>query len=88
MTTRLDPRIDQVRIYITPLTRLKFRIFPMRHSDMPLLERFEQFFARPEVCTLGMSQSVFEQATELRAQHRLFDSRRPAPRRGHRRGLR
>jgi predicted nucleic acid-binding protein len=38
---------------------------------MPLLGRFDQFFARPEIRTLDLSRAVFEQATELRAQHRL-----------------
>lgn len=35
------------------------------------MERFEQFFARPEVRTLSISEAVFEHATELRAKHRL-----------------
>lgn len=56
---------------VSELTRLECRVGPMRHGDTTLLERYERFFANPELMWLTASRRVFELATELRARHRL-----------------
>lgn len=71
IAARIDPDLDAVQLHVTTLTRLECRVFPIRRNDTALLERFEDFFAHPRVQTLDLNRRLFEQATELRAQHRL-----------------
>lgn len=71
IAARIDPDLDAVQLHVTTLTRLECRVFPIRQKDTALLERFDDFFAHPSVRTLDLSRRLFEQATELRARHRL-----------------
>lgn len=43
----------------------------MREGNLELLERFDKFFAQPEVVLVPLDVRVFNLATELRALNRL-----------------
>jgi predicted nucleic acid-binding protein len=59
------------RICWTYLTRLECRTRPLREKNMGLLKQFEDFFEHPDNLYLGLENSSFNLATELRAHHRL-----------------
>jgi uncharacterized protein len=63
--------LEEVRLVVTELTRLECRTGPLRENDREALALFDRFFARADIDTVSMSRTVFELATELRAQHRL-----------------
>ena len=72
--TRAAARLKQLeaagdRIVVSDLTRLECRVRPIRANDAPKLAAFDAFFARPDVLLVALSRSVFDRATDLRAQH-------------------
>ncbi|MEW6234891.1 MAG: type II toxin-antitoxin system VapC family toxin [Candidatus Omnitrophota bacterium] len=60
-----------VRIYVSDLTRLECRVFPIRHQNLRLLERYDAFFDLPEVALLALNTEIFALAAQLRAEHRI-----------------
>lgn len=54
-------------ICTSDLSRLEFRVVPLRAGDTATLARFDAFFAAPDVNVLSLSAPVCEQASELRA---------------------
>jgi uncharacterized protein len=63
----LEPILDVAALHVSHLTRLECRVYPIRKIDLALLKRFDDFFARPDVRTVGIRPAVFDLATELRA---------------------
>jgi predicted nucleic acid-binding protein len=59
------------RICWTYLTRLECRTRPLREKNTALLKQFEDFFEYPNSICLGLENSTFNLATELRARHAL-----------------
>ena len=55
----------------TALTELECRVEPMRNGKHSLLHQYDSLFASPLTRRLGLSDSVYQRATELRASHRL-----------------
>jgi predicted nucleic acid-binding protein len=66
----LEP-VENVRLFVTDLTRLECRVFPLRHGDADLLGRYERFFKRSDVAQIPLSHEVFDLATDLRASYSL-----------------
>jgi predicted nucleic acid-binding protein len=60
---------QEVALAVSDLTRLECRVFPLRQHDRALLERYDAFFALPEVSHAAMDRAVFDLAAELRAEH-------------------
>jgi len=54
-------------IAYSPLAQLECLIYPYRTGDQQLLARYQRFFS--SVTCLSLSESVFDQATQLRASH-------------------
>ncbi len=63
----LEPILDTTALHVSHLTRLECRVYPIRKIDLPLLKRFDEFFARPDVRVVAARPDVFDLATELRA---------------------
>lgn len=63
-----DPDTEWV---VSDLCKLECLVQPMRLQDGQRVERYRKFFAAVDLCTLACTTAVFEQATELRAQHGL-----------------
>lgn len=58
-------------LYVSDLTRMECRLAPLRAGNRELLERYDDFFAQPDLATAALSRAVFDRATALRAAHRL-----------------
>jgi predicted nucleic acid-binding protein len=71
ISRKFAPQIDESLLFATQLVRLECRILPMREGNLELLERFDKFFAQPEVVLVPLDVRVFNLATELRALNRL-----------------
>lgn len=56
---------------VSELTRMESRLAPLRAGNAELLARYDDFFAQPDLATIGLTRAVFERATSLRAVHRL-----------------
>jgi len=56
---------------LSRLSLLECRVGPLRRGDHRSLERFEHFFAQPDLHWVELSAAVVEQATSLRALHGL-----------------
>lgn len=59
------------RLCLTDLTWMECRIGPMRAGNAPLLARYDEFFARPEISWTPLAREVFARASQLRAAHRI-----------------
>jgi predicted nucleic acid-binding protein len=57
--------------YISPLTRLECRVWPLREQQDELLELYDRFFSSRDLRRVRWTTEVFDRATELRAQHRI-----------------
>jgi predicted nucleic acid-binding protein len=55
------------RIAISDLTRLECRVGPLKRKDVSALGAFDSFFARPELKLLPLTSTVFDRATQMRA---------------------
>lgn len=58
-------------LIFSELTRLECRVKPMKEGNAKLLAAFDQLFAATGYETQALDRSVFEFATQLRAQHNL-----------------
>ncbi len=56
---------------ISRLSVLECRVKPMRDENAELLERYDRFFAAPDLCTVDLDARVIEGATRLRARFGL-----------------
>jgi predicted nucleic acid-binding protein len=56
---------------LSRLSALECRVGPLRRGDVESLERFESFFAQPDLQWVELTAAVVELATRLRAQHGL-----------------
>lgn len=71
---RLDHRLRELRatyddppVAVSALSRLECRAKPMRDKDITLLNRYDRFFAQPQLLVVPISDRVLETATRLRA---------------------
>lgn len=60
---------QEVALAVSDLTRLECRVFPLRQHDQTLLDRYDAFFALPELSYAAIDRAVFDAAAELRAAH-------------------
>ena len=60
-----------VQLVLTELLRLECRLKPLRDGDAQLLARYDAFFATAGHVWAPLDRTVFELATQLRAEHRL-----------------
>ena len=60
-----------LRLSVSRLSWLECRVGPLRRRDPTALERFEDFFSRPDLQWVELTAGVVEQATLLRADHHL-----------------
>ncbi len=76
----LCPRVEAALFHATgdntvpvfsDLTRMECRVLPLRQQDQRLLARYDAFFGLPDCGYAPMSGTVFDLATEVRAQHGL-----------------
>lgn len=58
-------------IALSRLSALECRVAPLRRRDEVSLERFETFFARPDLQWLELTAAVVDLATTLRASYGL-----------------
>jgi uncharacterized protein len=56
-------------VYVSDLTRLECRVWPLRQRDSGLLHEFDEFFTSDGLQTIPFEPRIFDQATELRAAH-------------------
>lgn len=63
-------------IAISDLSRLEYRVLPMKTGDTAKLSIFEAFCSHPDVRLVPITTAVFERATAIRARHnfKLADS--------------
>lgn len=54
--------------FVSELTRLECRVWPLRKNETVLLAAFDRFFASGDLAHVDLSREVFELATELRAE--------------------
>ncbi len=56
-------------IAVSDLSRLESRVGPLRRGDAAILTAFDQFFAQTDVQIVGITKTVFDRATNIRATH-------------------
>jgi uncharacterized protein len=56
------------QVVVSDLVRLECRVHPMRRSDSIVLNKFDMFFALPDVQFAPITSAVFDLATQIRAQ--------------------
>lgn len=59
------------QFYVTDLTRLECRTYPIKQQNFNSLENYDAFFNTAVQQIQPISSLVFDQATQLRAQHGL-----------------
>ena len=64
----LHPALE---ISMSRLSVLECRVGPLRSSDQASLDRFDAFFAQPDLVWVELTAPVVELATQLRASHGL-----------------
>ena len=65
------PALDNLHFFVTDLTRLERRVFPLRQGDTDLLGLDDRFFRRWDVTRIPLAGRVFDLATELQAAYPL-----------------
>ena len=74
-SARIEQRLfglpGDARLCFTDLTWMECRVGPMRAGNAPLLGRYDEFFARPEISWGPLTREVFARASQLRAAHRI-----------------
>jgi predicted nucleic acid-binding protein len=56
---------------ISRLSWLECRVGPLRSGDLPALNRYDAFFARPDLVWVELSREVVELAAAIRVRHGL-----------------
>jgi predicted nucleic acid-binding protein len=59
------------KVIVSDLVRLECRVHPLRRSDSLVLDKFDVFFALPDVRFAPITSTVFDRATQIRAQWNL-----------------
>lgn len=67
----LRQRHPGVRICVSRLTWLECRVGPMKSGDQALLQKYDAFFALPDLLWIELTKTVVELATQIRASHGL-----------------
>ena len=71
-TQAFEQAAQQVaQFYVTDLTRLECRTYPIKQQNFNSLENYDAFFNTAVQQIQPISSLVFDQATQLRAQHGL-----------------
>jgi len=60
---------DAFAVFISDLTRLECRVWPIREGDDDLLRQFDDFFASEDLTRIPITTETFDLATELRGLH-------------------
>jgi predicted nucleic acid-binding protein len=68
---QLAEREPTLSIALSRLSMLECRVGPQRRGDQESLDRFDGFFAQPELVWVELESRVIELATRLRAHHGL-----------------
>jgi predicted nucleic acid-binding protein len=68
---QLAEREPTLPIALSRLSMLECRVGPQRRGDQESLDRFDAFFAQPELVWVELESRVIELATRLRAHHGL-----------------
>ena len=68
---RLAELVPALEISISRLSVLECRVGPLRRGDQASLDRFDAFFAQPDLVWVELTAPVVELATQLRASHGL-----------------
>jgi predicted nucleic acid-binding protein len=55
--------------FVSDLTRLECRVWPIGKSDDVLLRQYDEFFASEDLSTIPVTTETFDLATELRGHH-------------------
>jgi predicted nucleic acid-binding protein len=67
----LDGIANGLEVLVSDLTRLECRVWPLREQASELLATFDRFFQSQELRYTRLNRTVFDLATELRAEGRL-----------------
>ncbi|MBS3934935.1 MAG: type II toxin-antitoxin system VapC family toxin [Sulfuritalea sp.] len=67
----LVARHDGVGVALSRLTWLEARVGPMKANDAGTLQRYDDFFARPDLRWVEMTRDVVELAAAVRVRHSL-----------------
>lgn len=67
----LTARHSDLGAAVSRLSWLECRVGPMRRNDMAILNRYDAFFARPDLLWLELTRDVVELAAAIRARHGL-----------------
>ena len=68
---QLAVEAPDLALAVSRLRMLECRVAPLRRGDQASLERFETFFAQPDLLVVELNAAVVELATQLRANHGL-----------------
>ena len=68
---RLLQRADAPVVCVSELVRLERRVQHLRNADAPMLQLFDEFFARTDVTLVDVTRQAWALATDLRARHRI-----------------
>ena len=71
MLASLNNSQPEPALAVSALSRLECRVQPTRQGDHKRLETFDNFFSDPGLITVDLTQTVINQATNLRAHHGL-----------------
>lgn len=61
--------VEAPLVYVSALTRLESRVWPVREGASELLATFDRFFASRDLRRCRFTTPVFDLATEIRAEH-------------------
>ena len=62
---------DQIQYTVSDLVRMESRVHPLGAGNLSLLARFDTFFDANQAHSTPMDTTVFDLATQLRAEHKL-----------------
>ncbi len=57
-------------VFVSDLTRLECRVWPLQQGDDSLLRQFDEFFSSDDLTKVPITTEIFDLATELRSLHR------------------
>lgn len=67
----LESEHPNISTCVSRLSCLECRVGPMKSGNTIILQRYEEFFALPDLITIELTPTVVELATHIRAQHGL-----------------
>lgn len=67
VTQALRPtKVEPPTAFVSDLTRLECRVWPIGKADDQLLHQYDEFFASEDLTTIPITTETFDLATELR----------------------